>query len=68
MPLRSIPKAENKRQAEKERVLHFLAVVPILQGVPFTPIDRSLLTRAYLPCSRGLTSSLSAASMSFSQL
>ena len=33
-----------------------------------TPMDKSLLTRAYLPCSRGLTGSLEAASMSFSQL
>ena len=33
-----------------------------------TPIDKSLLTRGYLPCSRGLTGSLSVASMSFSQL
>ena len=33
-----------------------------------TPIDKSLLTRAYLPYSRGLTGSFSAASMSFSQL
>ena len=31
-------------------------------------IEKILLTRAYLPSSKGLTSNLSAASMSFSQL
>ena len=39
-----------------------------LSKVLITAIDKSLLTRAYLPSSRGLTGSLSAASMSFSQL
>ena len=33
-----------------------------------TAMDKSLLTRPYLPSRRGLTGSLSAASMSFSQL
>ena len=41
---------------------------PNCHVVTATPIDKSLLTRAYLPSRRGLTGSLSAASMSFSQL